>query len=79
MTEYFIVANSCAAPFFSDTDYFHQKAEDPKEALHAFKRRYRHPCGLFSAAVFKNATEFHKGKRALINWLSVKAKIQSEP
>ena len=75
MTEYFIVANSFAAPFVSDTSESFQKAESPKEALELFAKRYKHPCGLYAANCYKSANDYHKNKKPLAKWLSNEAKF----
>jgi hypothetical protein len=63
--EYFVVANSKAAPFVSDTSNKFQKGRSPHEALGLFIEAYSHPSGLFSAAVYESSDDFHKGKKPL--------------
>ncbi len=79
MPEYFIVANSGAAPFVSDTSHHYAKGRSPGEAFGRFKRKYKHPCGLYAAVVYPNADAYHKEEKPLLNWLSEKAKKQEEP
>ncbi len=67
--EYFIVANSFAAPFVSDTSESFQEADSPENALKLFAARYSHPARLFAAACYSSATDFHKGKASLARWL----------
>lgn len=67
--EYFIVANSFAAPFFSDTSEHFVKAESPQEALMTFKDTYKHPCGLYAAVCYDDANAYHKNKKPLAKWL----------
>lgn len=67
--EYFIVANSFAAPFFSDTSESFEEADSPKEALRLFAARYSHPARLFAADVYASATDYHKAKPPLARWL----------
>lgn len=74
MREYFIVANSFAAPFFSDTDHAHIMAETPAEALRAFAAHYKHPAGLYAANVYESADAYHKGEDGLAQWLCNQAK-----
>ena len=69
MEEYFIVANSFAAPFFSDRTEEYVKGKNPKDAMQSFVDSYRHPCGLYSAALYRNADAFHKGQKPLCRWL----------
>lgn len=68
--EYFIVANSFAAPFFSDRSNEYIKARNPKEALKKFAAQYKHPCGLYCANCYASADDYHKGKDFLAQWLS---------
>lgn len=68
--EYFIVANSFAAPFVSDRSEGFQEAESAAAALELFAKQYSHPAHLFAADAFESATDFHKGKPALARWLS---------
>ena len=70
MREFFVVANSFAAPFFSDTSTEFVKGEKPELALLSFVEGYSHPCGLYSAALYANANAYHKGEVPLASWLS---------
>ena len=74
MTEFFIVANSFAAPFFSDTSHHFIKAADPETALERFAAKYEHPCGLYSANAYASADAYHKDEPRLAQWLSNHAK-----
>ena len=74
MPEFFVVANSFAAPFFSDTDEQYVKGKTAQAAMDTFRKKYAHPAGLFAAALFINVDAYHKGKKALVVWLSAKAK-----
>jgi hypothetical protein len=67
--EYFIVANSFAAPFVSDRSEDFQEADSPEQALELFAARYRHPARLFAADCFASATDYHKHKPPLARWL----------
>jgi len=67
--EYFVVANSFAAPFFSDTAEEYTKGVDPEDAMQGFVRFYGHPCGLYSVALYKSADPFHKSQKPLCKWL----------
>ena len=69
MKEYFIVSNSFAAPFFSDTSTGYQAAPHAEKALEVFAEEYKHPCGLFSANVYESADAYHKGEKRLAQWL----------
>jgi hypothetical protein len=69
--EYFIIANSFAAPFFSDESTHFVKADSPEAALQQFaEKEYDHPCGLYSAAVYASSDAYHKEKPGLKRWLS---------
>jgi len=67
--EYFIVANSFAAPFCSDTSTGFVDEATPEAALEFFVATYSHPAGLFSAAVFADANAREKGEDPLARWL----------
>ena len=68
--EFFIVARSFAAPFVSDTSESFIDAETPKNALEKFAADYKHPCGLYFAACWASANDYHKSKDALAEWRS---------
>ena len=70
MAEYFIVANSFAAPFLSDTSHEFETGPDARAALESFAKRYKHPCGLYAAAAYESAEAYHKGGKILARWLS---------
>ena len=69
MTEYFVTANSFAAPFFSDESTGFTKGENPEEALLNFVETYNHPCGLFAAVLYASADAYHKNHKPLAKWL----------
>lgn len=69
-TEYFILANSFAAPFFSDTSTSFESADTPEKALEQFAKNYKHPAGLFAAVCYESADAYHKDKPPLAEWLS---------
>jgi hypothetical protein len=77
--EYFIVANSFAAPFFSDDSTAFVKAASPVEALRKFAANYKHPAGLYAAIAFASADAYHKREKPLAKWLSnhERAKIRA--
>ena len=68
--EYFIKANSFAAPFFSDTSSCFATGDSPEDALLRFKEEYIHPCGLYAAFCYKDANAKHKGDKPLAKWVS---------
>ena len=78
MTEFFIVANSFAAPIVSDQSTGFISAENPAEALTKFFHSYKHPCGLYSAVCYANADDYHKGNPRLAIWKSNHAIKQEE-
>lgn len=78
MAEYFVKANSFAAPFFSDESTQFIEATTAKEALERFASNYTHPCGLYAAAVWAHSDDFHKGRPALAKWISNHAKALTE-
>ena len=73
MKEYFIVSNSFAAPFFSDTDEHYIKGKNPKDAMTRFRKGYKHPAGLYAANLYLNADAYHKKKDPLFKWCSKEA------
>lgn len=75
MNEYFIVANSFTAPFFSDTSERFQEAETPEEALKIFAKNYNHPCGLYAACCYENEDSYHKNIKPLAKWLCNEARF----
>lgn len=70
MTEYFIVANSFAAPFVSDQSTSFVEADSPTEALEKFAADYGHPAGLYAANCYASANDYHKNADPLAQWLS---------
>ncbi|HJZ18734.1 MAG TPA: hypothetical protein VJ208_01390, partial [Candidatus Nanoarchaeia archaeon] len=70
MKEYYIIANSFAAPFVSDTSTHWQRGKNPFEALQTFVKEYKHPCGLFSAHLYEDANAESKNKQPLVKWHS---------
>ena len=74
MREYFIIANSLAAPWFSDTSQKFVEAESPEEALDSFVGSYAHPYGLYAAVCYEDANARAKGDEPLARWLSPKAR-----
>lgn len=66
---YFIVANSFAAPFFSDQSTSFIEAATEVEALLQFKAKYSHPAGLYSANCYASADAYHGGQPQLAQWL----------
>lgn len=69
-TEFYIVANSFAAPFFSDTDTAFVKAWSPGGALRTFAKSYSHPAGLYCADCYRDANAEAKREAPLARWES---------
>lgn len=67
--EYFIVANSFAAPFVSDTSTSFVEADSAEKALALYVVQYSHPFGLYSATAFRSSDAYHKGEKPLAQWL----------
>ncbi len=76
MNEYFVVANSRAAPFFSDKSEQFVIGEDPHKTIAEFANNYSHPAGLFSARLYANADSYHKNQEPLASWYSPEAYSQ---
>lgn len=70
MAEYFIVANSFAAPFVSDKWEVFVSGESPEEALTTFAAGCGHPAGLYAAEIYADANSYHKSDKPLARWLS---------
>ena len=73
MPKYFIVANSFVAPFVSDTSFEYVTAKSPEDGMEKFKKRYKHPCGLYAANLYENADAYHQNKKPLVIFRSEKA------
>jgi hypothetical protein len=67
--EWFVVTNSFAAPFCSDTQHRYVEAATAADALAKVADEYRHPAGLFSAAAWPSADAKEKGAAAEATWL----------
>lgn len=70
MSEFYIVANSFAAPFFSDMDTAFVKAASAKAALIKYAKTYDHPAGLYCANCYRDANASAKGAKPLAEWQS---------
>jgi hypothetical protein len=68
--EYFVAANSFAAPVVSVTSTQHIVASGPLEALERFIADYRNPAALFAASVYESADAYHKAAEPLGRWMS---------
>ena len=69
MNEYFIVAESFAAPFVSDRSESFWKGETPEAALKDYAQKYSHPAGLYAALLYADANAYHKNAAPLARWL----------
>ena len=67
MAEYFVVANSFAAPLISDQSTEYVQGESPADALERFAAEYKHPAGLYAAALYESADAYHKINRCWPN------------
>lgn len=74
MQEFYIEANSFAAPFFSDRSIAYVEAQTAESALIQHAADYSHPCGLYAAAAYTSADARNKGEKPLARWLSNQAK-----
>jgi hypothetical protein len=70
MPEYFVITESFAAPFFSDSGNQYVQAETPEAALETVAAAYGHPSGLYAAVCYASADAYHKGEPILAKWLS---------
>jgi hypothetical protein len=71
--EYFIHAYSNAAPFVSDEIIRYIQASSPKEAITKFVDSNPHPMGVYSAACYNSADDYHKNLKPQTKWLSGEA------
>lgn len=79
MPEFFVVANSCAAPMVSDESFHYVEAPSSASALERLVTDYKHPFGLYAAAAYYSSDDFHKSHKPAARWLSNKAlQAQSE-
>ncbi len=78
MKEYFVMTNSFAAPFFSDTDSIFVMAENPSAALEHVAAAYKHPCGLYAAVCYESADAYHKNSEPLAKWICNRQIAQME-
>lgn len=67
--EFFIISNSFAAPFVSDSGRHFVSATSPAAALEKFAAEYSHPAGLYAALCYEDANAEAKGAKALARWL----------
>jgi len=67
--EFFVVMNSFAAPFFSDTSEKFVEADNLDECKRKVLAEYTHPCGLYAAMVYANANDYHKGRDPIAKYL----------
>lgn len=70
MPEYYIITNSFAAPFFSDTDEYYVCGNNPLDALKQAVDEYSHPCGLYGAHLYASHKAYKSGEKALAKYHS---------
>lgn len=75
MPEYFLLTNSNAAPFFSDTDTRFVDGPDAETAFAVAVQSYKHPCGLYAANLYASADAYHKNEKPLAQWVCKKAQM----
>jgi len=73
LNEYFIVANSFAAPFVSDKSEAWWNGISPEDALLAFRKEYKHPCGLYCAYLYADANAYKKKEQPLATYMAPEA------
>lgn len=66
---YFVVTNSFAAPFCSDTGTGFVDADTPEQALYQAAATYTHPARLYAALAYTDANAYHRGEKPLAKWL----------
>lgn len=67
--EFYVKANTFAAPFFSDTLDGFIEADSADEALIRFVADCDHPAGVYSAVAYDSADAERKGEKHLAQWL----------
>ena len=77
MKEFFILTNSNAAPFVSDTGTGFVRAQTAQEAADKARKSYKHPAGLFALNVYASSDAYHKGQKPLAQWLSKRADVRT--
>lgn len=78
MPEFFLLTNSKAAPFVSDTNTGYCDGPDAETALAVAVQSYRHPCGLYAANLYASADAYHKHEKPLAQWACQKARMQRD-
>lgn len=79
MPEYFIRANSFAAPIVSDESEHYVEAETPEAALESFAAGYSHPAGLYAAVVYRDhRSSVEKDATPLATWLCNHERVKLE-
>jgi len=66
MKEYFIIANTFAAPFVSETIETFTKGKDAKDAMKNFIDGHKNE--IYSARGYKNADAFYKKEKPVVNY-----------
>ena len=79
LNEYFVVANSFAAPLQSDESTHYVRGKTPEDALQRFANSYRHPAGLYAANLYADANAYHKHEKTLAKWRSNAARNAINP
>jgi len=74
--EFFIVANSKAAPIVSDTSHFFAEGETAAAVRDLAVAEYDHPAGLYALNVYASADAYHKKQDPLAVWRSPEAMKQ---
>lgn len=69
MHEYFIVASTYAAPFFSETRTDFIEGKTPEKALSEYLKENR----VYAANLYRSSDDYHKNKEPLVKWRSDKA------
>jgi hypothetical protein len=70
MPKYFVFANSFAAPLVSDRSMGYISSENAESVMLDFVETYNHPCGLYSANLYKSADDYYQNLPPLVEWRS---------
>lgn len=70
MKEFFVFASSFAAPWASDETKAYVAGESGLDALRSFVKKYKHPAGLYFAAVYEYGDDYLKEHDPLARWRS---------
>lgn len=75
MKDYFVDITTFPAPIVGDRYQRYQTATDAKEALNQVVSSSRHGVGVYRAAAYDNADDFHRARNPSAEWESHQCQI----